>query len=52
MADRDDQVLRAAAEAALQLLETYGPDDDQEDEEFVAVRADLRAALKTETRDG
>lgn len=35
-----------AARDALVLLDSYGPDDEQEDDDFVSVRARLRAALK------
>jgi hypothetical protein len=37
-----------AARSALELLDTYGPDDEQDDPDFVAVRARLRQALDAE----
>lgn len=34
-----------AARGALRLLDSYGPDEHQEDQEFVSTRAALRRAL-------
>jgi hypothetical protein len=46
MTQRSNAALEDAARAALDLLDSYGPDDDQDDDHFVSVRAALRAALE------
>jgi hypothetical protein len=48
----DPGALLAAAEAALALLDSYGPDDEQDDADFVAVRARLRAVVEAEIFHG
>jgi hypothetical protein len=40
--------LITAARAALELLDSYGPDDEQDDDAFVTVRTKLRKALGDE----
>lgn len=40
------EFLIARSRAALDLLDSYGPDDEQDDDEFVRVRAELRQALE------
>jgi hypothetical protein len=44
----DPAPLAAAACAALELLDSYGRDDEQDDDGFVAVRTRLRQALGAE----
>lgn len=48
----DLATLRAAALAALRLLDSYGPDEQLEDDDFVAIRSQLRAAVEPESANG
>ncbi len=45
MADSAFDTLARAAADTLALLDSYGPDEDQDDDVFVATRAALRTAL-------
>lgn len=38
--------LIAAARAVLKLLDSFGPDHEQDDDEFISARAELRAAIE------
>lgn len=44
--------LATAARDVLEVLESYGPDDQQDDEAFVYVRTNLRAAIAIDPRQG